>query len=90
MKPAIISLCKIALFVLVFMSVISPIVIANSAPKKLQIGVKKRPSECPMKSKKGDLLHMHYTVTILEDLINQSFCVLQNTNYMIIGTYFYK
>lgn len=64
-KPAIILLlCKIALFVLVFMSVISHVV-ADSAPKKMQIGVKKRPSECPMKSKKGDLLHMHYTVISL-------------------------
>lgn len=46
------------------MSVISHVVVGNSAPKKLQIGVKKRPSECPIKSKKGDLLHMHYTVSI--------------------------
>lgn len=32
--------------------------------KKLQIGVKKRvdPENCPIKSKKGDTLHMHYTV----------------------------
>lgn len=64
MKPAFISICKIALFVLVFMSVISHVVIGDSSAKKLQIGVKKRPSECPIKSKKGDLLHMHYTVTI--------------------------
>ena len=32
--------------------------------KKLQIGVKKRvdPEQCTIKSKKGDTLHMHYTV----------------------------
>ena len=30
--------------------------------KKLQIGVKKRPETCDMKSKKGDRLSMHYTV----------------------------
>ncbi len=30
--------------------------------KKLQIGVKKRPDECKTKSRKGDTLHMHYTV----------------------------
>jgi len=32
--------------------------------KGLQIGVKKRvdPDKCPVKSKKGDTLHMHYTV----------------------------
>ena len=34
--------------------------------KGLQIGVKKRvdPDKCPIKSKKGDTLHMHYTVSI--------------------------
>lgn len=63
MKATILSLCKITLFVLIFMSVISHVVIGSSSPKKLQIGVKKRPAECPTKSKKGDLLHMHYTVT---------------------------
>lgn len=30
--------------------------------KKLQIGVKKRVENCGMKSRKGDTLHMHYTV----------------------------
>ena len=35
--------------------------------KKLQIGVKKRidPDQCKLKSKKGDTLHMHYTVSII-------------------------
>ena len=28
----------------------------------LQIGVKKRPETCDMRSKKGDKLSMHYTV----------------------------
>jgi len=28
--------------------------------KKLQIGIKKRVDNCNLKSKKGDLLHMHY------------------------------
>jgi len=64
MKTAILTLCKILIFVIVLMSVISHVVIANSATKKLQIGVKKRPVECPIKSKKGDLLHMHYTGTL--------------------------
>ena len=33
--------------------------------KKLQIGVKKRvdPEDCKLKSRKGDILHMHYTVS---------------------------
>ncbi|KOB71271.1 Peptidyl-prolyl cis-trans isomerase [Operophtera brumata] len=43
MKTAILTLCKILIFVIVLMSVISHVVIANSATKKLQIGVKKRP-----------------------------------------------
>lgn len=30
--------------------------------RKLQIGVKKRVDHCPIKSRKGDVLHMHYTV----------------------------
>jgi len=41
-------------------------------PKGLQIGVKKRvdPDKCPLKSKKGDTLHMHYTVrTVLYENI---------------------
>jgi len=35
-------------------------------PKSLQIGIKKRvdPDKCTIKSKKGDTLHMHYTVGI--------------------------
>lgn len=31
--------------------------------KKLQIGVKKRVENCDQKSRRGDLLSMHYTVT---------------------------
>ncbi|KHN73480.1 Peptidyl-prolyl cis-trans isomerase FKBP2 [Toxocara canis] len=34
---------------------------------RLQIGVKKRAEKCDIKSKKGDVLHMHYTVSILRD-----------------------
>ncbi|KAL4717191.1 hypothetical protein ACJJTC_017078 [Scirpophaga incertulas] len=64
MRTVINKICKILLFVLIFMSVISHVVLGNTAPKKLQIGVKKRPDDCPIKSKKGDLLHMHYTGTL--------------------------
>ncbi|XP_013186102.1 peptidyl-prolyl cis-trans isomerase FKBP2 [Amyelois transitella] len=66
MSSTLTVIVKITLFVLVFMSVISHVVLGNNASKKLQIGVKKRPAECPIKSRKGDLLHMHYTGT-LED-----------------------
>ena len=31
--------------------------------KKLQIGVKKRVENCATRSKSGDTLHMHYTVS---------------------------
>ena len=31
--------------------------------KKLQIGIKKRVDNCKVKSRKGDMLHMHYTVS---------------------------
>ena len=33
--------------------------------KKLQIGIKKRVDNCKVKSRKGDLLHMHYTVSFV-------------------------
>ncbi|XP_039759930.1 peptidyl-prolyl cis-trans isomerase FKBP2 [Pararge aegeria] len=66
MQTTLLNLCKITLFVLVLMNFIQDVVIADSTPNKLQIGIKKRPAECPIKSKKGDLLHMHYTGT-LED-----------------------
>lgn len=33
-----------------------------SVKKKLQIGIKRRVDNCKVKSKKGDFLHMHYTV----------------------------
>ncbi|KRT85585.1 hypothetical protein AMK59_2344, partial [Oryctes borbonicus] len=35
----------------------------NKDPKRLQIGIKKRPKNCIDKSKKGDLLHVHYRGT---------------------------
>ncbi|KAJ2952890.1 hypothetical protein O0L34_g7253 [Tuta absoluta] len=64
MKTAVLFACKVILFVLIFMSIVSEVVVGDNTPKKLQIGVKKRPSECPTKSKKGDILHMHYTGTL--------------------------
>jgi hypothetical protein len=43
--------------------------------KGLQIGVKKRvdPDKCPIKSRKGDSLHMHYTVSLCTCLLLFSF-----------------
>ena len=41
--------------------------------KKLQIGVKKRVENCATRSKSGDTLHMHYTVSE-----NTNDCVLKS------------
>ena len=30
--------------------------------RRVQIGVRRRPEECGVRSRRGDLLHMHYTV----------------------------
>nr|XP_005988897.1 PREDICTED: peptidyl-prolyl cis-trans isomerase FKBP2 isoform X2 [Latimeria chalumnae] len=38
----------------------------DGGKKKLQIGVKKRVDNCLVRSRKGDILHMHYT-GMLED-----------------------
>ncbi|XP_062821171.1 peptidyl-prolyl cis-trans isomerase FKBP2 isoform X2 [Anolis carolinensis] len=35
-------------------------VLSSEGKRKLQIGVKKRVDNCPIKSRKGDVLHMHY------------------------------
>uniref|UniRef100_A0A8C2K9D8 peptidylprolyl isomerase n=1 Tax=Cyprinus carpio TaxID=7962 RepID=A0A8C2K9D8_CYPCA len=35
--------------------------VQGSEKKKLQIGIKKRVDNCPIKSRKGDVLNMHYT-----------------------------
>ena len=42
-------------------------------PKKLQIGVKKRVENCSIKSRRGDLLHMHYAVSFILVMFTVSF-----------------
>ena len=42
----------------------------------LQIGVKKRPETCDMRSKKGDKLSMHYTVSTNRLQVVDVLCVL--------------
>ncbi|PVD26778.1 hypothetical protein C0Q70_14456 [Pomacea canaliculata] len=37
------------------------VTMVTAGEKKLQIGIKKRVENCPVKSRKGDTLHMHYT-----------------------------
>uniref|UniRef100_A0A3Q3A9C0 peptidylprolyl isomerase n=2 Tax=Kryptolebias marmoratus TaxID=37003 RepID=A0A3Q3A9C0_KRYMA len=51
------------LFLLVAVAVLSlgPAAVSGGEKKKLQIGIKKRVDNCPMKSRKGDVLNMHYT-----------------------------
>ncbi|WWC92764.1 FK506-binding protein 2 [Kwoniella dendrophila CBS 6074] len=43
------------------------LVIASKAKDQLQIGVKYKPEECPLKTRKGDKLSMHYTGTLAKD-----------------------
>ncbi|CAI4222102.1 unnamed protein product [Auanema sp. JU1783] len=42
------------------------LVTAEKTVDKLQIGIKTRAENCDVKSRKGDLLHMHYTGTLLD------------------------
>ena len=51
--------------VALFLACLTVLVAVCYAEKKggLQIGVKKRPETCEMRSKKGDKLSMHYTVS---------------------------
>ncbi|XP_066466375.1 peptidyl-prolyl cis-trans isomerase FKBP2-like [Tiliqua scincoides] len=49
-----------ALFILALWTLCSP-VWSTEGKQKLQIGVKKRVENCSLKSRKGDVLHMHYT-----------------------------
>ena len=53
---------KIKLFIA--LCLVAMVIGKESKTKKLQIGIKKRVENCTVKSKRGDLLHMHYTVTL--------------------------
>lgn len=37
------------------------------AGQKIQIGIKKRAENCEIKTQKGDLVHIHYTVSDLKN-----------------------
>ncbi|KAM4617378.1 peptidyl-prolyl cis-trans isomerase FKBP2 [Discoglossus pictus] len=54
------ALSLVPLWCLLVLSLLPPVP-ASEGRKKLQIGVKKRVENCPVKSRKGDTLHMHYT-----------------------------
>lgn len=54
----------IAFIAVIFAAVVSQCEAADKkSTNKLQIGVKKRVKDCKVRSKKGDSLHMHYTVS---------------------------
>ena len=61
-----------AFLAIVILAVVSFTAADDEEPKKkekkpvtkLQIGVKKRVEDCKVRSKKGDSLQMHYTVSI--------------------------
>uniref|UniRef100_A0A670HZG4 peptidylprolyl isomerase n=1 Tax=Podarcis muralis TaxID=64176 RepID=A0A670HZG4_PODMU len=40
--------------------VVFSLVLGTKSKRKLQIGVKKQVDNCPIKYRKGDVLHMHY------------------------------
>ncbi|KAG5285070.1 hypothetical protein AALO_G00033760 [Alosa alosa] len=49
------------LFFLLAVTLVSLCAVRGAEKKKLQIGIKKRVENCPIKSRKGDVLNMHYT-----------------------------
>ncbi|XP_053133888.1 peptidyl-prolyl cis-trans isomerase FKBP2 isoform X1 [Hemicordylus capensis] len=49
------------LLALALWALCSPPALGTEGKRKLQIGVKKRVDHCPIKSHKGDVLHMHYS-----------------------------
>lgn len=71
------SVTFISWLILIFIVVSLNAEAKEKAPvTKLQIGVKKRPDNCDKKSKKGDTLHVHYTVSIkLIVVVNFGSCV---------------
>ncbi|ADV22479.1 FK506 binding protein 2, putative [Cryptococcus gattii WM276] len=54
-----------ALFLVLLFSL--SLILASKSSGQLQIGVKYVPEECPIKSRKGDRLSMHYTGTLAKD-----------------------
>ncbi|KZV93699.1 hypothetical protein EXIGLDRAFT_835522 [Exidia glandulosa HHB12029] len=47
--------------------VVALLAVFVAADEKLQVGVKHKPADCPIKSQKGDKLSMHYTGTLAAD-----------------------
>lgn len=49
--------------VTILLSIFAALSFSVSA-QKLQIGIKKRVENCEIKAQKGDLVHIHYTVSV--------------------------
>ena len=60
------------LFFLLAVTLVSLCAVRGADKKKLQIGIKKRVENCPIKSRKGDVLNMHYTVSAMHCLQKHS------------------
>ena len=54
------------------------------AEDKLQIGIKKKVPNCKTRSKKGDTLHMHYTVNLLNLINTTCTSIYMSLNAMLI------
>uniref|UniRef100_A0A8C9TXU2 peptidylprolyl isomerase n=3 Tax=Osteoglossocephalai TaxID=1489341 RepID=A0A8C9TXU2_SCLFO len=52
---------RLCLLLVVTLLSVAPGFVRGGDKKKLQIGIKKRVDNCPIKSRKGDVLNMHYT-----------------------------
>lgn len=61
-------------------------VVHGAEKKKLQIGIKKRVDNCPIKSRKGDVLNMHYTVSIRLFSLNTNQCPNISSYYLSVLT----
>ena len=48
---------------LIVVGLLMIVIVSCLAEERLQIGIKKKAEKCDVKSKKGDRLHMHYTVS---------------------------
>lgn len=59
MKTVIAIICMSSLFVLI----VSDSSDNYSKPNAFHMGVKHRPADCPVQTRKGDLIHVHYTVS---------------------------
>ncbi|XP_046403494.1 peptidyl-prolyl cis-trans isomerase FKBP2 [Ischnura elegans] len=58
----------------------------KNTKSKLQIGIKKRADVCPIKSKNGDFLHMHYTGSLEDGTVFDSSYERKNPLTFTLGS----